>query len=580
MSVRFEYRLSPNARHAVCLAGAGEPGLRLQTWSRPSGRDWLPGPSLRPVDHPQMHVMDDGRVLVYDSRDPDPALWLHGPDGSRIHLAAPVPTGLRLFRAPRPGRVGLALVPSGDHTEIRRLELTPPGLTTRLAKVPGVLATGLPLDTSGMVLAMEHGEVVNGPTRVLAVDLRDGSWSTLLDVADVSHDNVLLTHPATGLAVFGTDATGARRLGWTRLGRREPIRFPATLNPGGEPFRPLAVSPDGRKILLERLAGVRSRLSLYRVDDDVVAKIPTPPSRVLPPVRWTADGLSLVVSTPAEPARLVTVAPPDTGAFRLPDARRAGIPAHVEQLAGADGGVEAIIYGGPDWRLADRLVVAIHGGPLSAWRYQHTPLLHRLAAAGMAVVAPNQRGSTGYGSAHAWAIRSAWGGPDLADILHIARELHRQRAGHRLPRLLLFGESYGAFLALLAAANAPGLWSRCAVLSPFLSARQLYRDASRGIRDLIDRLDGRTELSDQDGPRDVLARCHRIQAELFVAHGVKDAMVPVGQSRLLQSRLRELGWDPHYLELPEGTHELTTDPHGLVASAVIEFLTMGGGEIR
>ncbi|MDT5046623.1 MAG: hypothetical protein QOG75_2479, partial [Mycobacterium sp.] len=31
MSVRFEYRLSPNARHAVCLAGTGEPGLRLQT---------------------------------------------------------------------------------------------------------------------------------------------------------------------------------------------------------------------------------------------------------------------------------------------------------------------------------------------------------------------------------------------------------------------------------------------------------------------------------------------------------------------------------------------------------------------
>ena len=37
------------------------------------------------------------------------------------------------------------------------------------------------------------------------------------------------------------------------------------------------------------------------------------------------------------------------------------------------------------------------------------------------MVAPNQRGSTGYGAAHRNAIGGAWGGPDLADVLRLGR---------------------------------------------------------------------------------------------------------------------------------------------------------------
>ncbi|QIS14976.1 alpha/beta hydrolase family protein [Nocardia arthritidis] len=564
--VRFEFRLAPAATHATCLAGEGVPGLDLRTWRR-VGRDWLPGPALGAVDHPQLLVMDDGRILVYDSRAADPALWLYEPDGARIRLTDSIPNGLRIFRAPRPDRIGLALVPDGAHTEIRRIELTPPGLTERLARVPGVLATGLPLESSGMVLAMEQSAVANGATRVLAVDLRDGSWTTLLDVHDRSHDGVLLTDPATGLAIFGTDASGARKLGWAVVGRGG-LRFPAALNPGGEPYRPLAVAPDGRKLLLERQIGVRSALSVYRLDDDSSTELPVPPGRALPPVRWTEDALTTVWSTPDAPARLITVAPPDDPEFRLPESGGES-PVRVESFAGPAGPIEAIVHGAADWRRAERIVLAVHGGPLSAWRLQHTPLLHRLAGAGLVVVAPNQRGSTGYGDRHTRAIQGAWGGPDLADILHIARELHAARSASGLPRLRLYGESYGAFLALLAVADEPNLWDRCAVLAPFLSARRLYDDATPGIRDLIDRLDGRS------APADVLPRCHRIDAELFIAHGARDAMVPVGQSRLLVDRLRSLGKPVRYLELPTGTHELTTDPHGVVADAVTGFLAGG-----
>nr|BFE80626.1 hypothetical protein GCM10020093_032270 [Planobispora longispora] len=139
-----------------------------------------------------------------------------------------------------------------------------------------------------------------------------------------------------------------------------------------------------------------------------------------------------------------------------------GGAAPVRAYDGPAGDIEAVVYGDPD--TARRVVLALHGGPESSWRLGFDPLFRRLAAAGIAVVAPNQRGSTGYGAAHRDAVRGAWGGPDLDDVLHLGRALSAAR-GPSLERPMLYGPSYGAYLALLAAAARPGLWARAAVVA-------------------------------------------------------------------------------------------------------------------
>jgi dipeptidyl aminopeptidase/acylaminoacyl peptidase len=469
--------------------------------------------------------------------------------------------------------------------------------------------SGLRLDPAGRLLAVERAAQPGGPTDVVAVDLATGDWTPLLDTGPGHHDCVLLTHPPSGLLLVGTDAAGARQVGWTRLaaeaGTPGPVRFPAALNPGDEGVRPLAVSPDGARVLLARARGARTTLDLYAPDTDQVTALELPPGDVSGPVRWTADALTFTFSTPDEPTRLVSVPHPPPRRLPIPPAvpparprprppagppARRGAPSRtvLAEVPGATGPLEAIVYGGPSWMDAPVLVLALHGGPLSAWRYAYQPLLSRLAAAGAAVVAPNQRGSTGYGVAHATAIAGAWGGPDLADVVHLATALHRHRTGRGAGHggagghgghggLRLLGDSYGAYLALLAAAHAPEAFARCAALAPFLSARRLYAEAGPGVRGLVDRLDGRTDPVDALGPRDVLRLCGRIRADLLVAHGALDVMVPVGQSRALRRELlgagRREGVDLHYLEVPDGTHELTTDPAGPVAEAVVAFLT-------
>ena len=273
---------------------------------------------------------------------------------------------------------------------------------------------------------------------------------------------------------------------------------------------------------------------------------------------WRLDG-----STPA----------PDGGRWRS---------AQSLQLTGAEGPLEAVVYGGEGWLTAEHLVVALHGGPADAWRLEFEPTLQRMAAEGLAVVAPNQRGSTGYGAEFANVLCGAWGGPDLDDVLVLLDGIAGQRAALGLEPPALFGVSYGAFLALLAAASAPDQVVRCAAVAPFLSGPRLFAEACPSVRALTARLGGTTELQDARGPRDVLRWCHRLVAPLLLVHGDADQVVPVGQSRALRNELLRIGrlegTDFRYVEAAGAGHEVLAEACAPVLHELLAvFLRTGRG---
>ncbi len=297
--------------------------------------------------------------------------------------------------------------------------------------------------------------------------------------------------------------------------------------------------------------------------------MPVPDGLVRGPACWTREGIRFPFSAPDHPPAVATVRPGGHG--RTPCSPSAGLPgplrgwagAHVERLEGAAGPVEAVVYGGRDWRSRAQVLLALHGGPLDAWRLEFDPLFQCLAGAGIAIVAPNQRGSSGYSAAHALALRGAWGGPDLEDVRRIARRIAAERralGAGAAGDLCLLGISYGAWLALLAACCEPALWSRCVALSPFASGPRLHRDGGAAVRELLERLGGCQELHDAIGPRDTLRLLHALRARLLLVHGDADDVIPVGHSRAVRARLLELGrregLDFDYLEVPGGGHDL------------------------
>ncbi|TDB84603.1 alpha/beta fold hydrolase [Actinomadura sp. KC216] len=593
---RFGFAFSAGGRWAACLSAVDD-DVTLERWDLA-----CPAPTSRALDRPAAAArsavdrgcgalpLDDGRVLVVR-----PATDAHGvPAGHGTVLAVgpagpglqvtrtwPVPSMLGgfLLAGPGPGR-SVLLVTVEDARTSRIWQLTASGLKTVL-RIPGVLAGGVWVD-GGRTLALDHtapGQRTDG----IIVDLRERAWRRIWSVSGTSTDRIAACSRRSGVLAVTTTAPGVQQPGTEQIGLRfpdgGPVRFPETLNRPPRLRTPLAFDTTGARLLVREIHGAVARLAVYSPVADRLTPVPGPRGMVWGPARWADDGrIHVRFAAPHRPPTLATVPAPARPTWSLaPDAPGAGggsggwRRAELMELPGAAGPIETIVYG--DLK-RPRLVLALHGGPLSAWRFEFEPLFQHLAAAGAAVVAPNYRGSTGYGERHLRPVIGDWGGPDLDDVIHLANAISRDRDAAGLPRPILLGGSYGAYLALLAACRSPELWSGCAALAPFTSADGLRAAAPGAVRERVARL-SRCATGEPVSGRDVLRACASITAPLLIAHGTRDEVVPVGQSRALRRRLLELGRtegaDFVYLEVDDDHHGVVQAWPAVLREAVVRF---------
>lgn len=575
---RVNFAFSADGRSATCLRVVDD-DCRLESWTFRFGSTEHRIVSAVPMDPAASALpLGDGRVLLYPNGGPLHEVSLLR-TGSRYRAARRLGTvrglGGYLLPSPNPAELGYVVVREDPHrTMIWRIGRETPAMSPVL-QLPGAAADGMWVDGRAGLLALNlarHG----GHTDGVLVDVRGQSWKPLFSVSEDSNDRIVAYGPASRLLVVSSSVTGQDRLGWVRLGDGA-VRFPDRLHRDGYPRQALAVDPGGDRLLLHEQDGARSALLTYRVESDEIERLAVPTGTMSPPACWSAAAIRLPFSAPACPPTVLSLSP-HGGAFSITSPLRTSrtwADAESVELAGEDGAVDAIVYGSRGWRSAEHLVLALHGGPLASWRLEFTPLFQDLAAAGVAVCAPNYRGSVGYGTAHARAVVGAWGGPDLADVLRLSGDLAKYRADRGLPPPVLVGVSYGAFLALLAAAAAPESCSGCVALAPFLSGRRLHADAEPWVADRIARLGALDAVADDLGHRDVLDMASRIDVPLLVVHGTEDDVIPVRQSRTLCRHLRALGRregrDFHYREVPGGHHELAGTPPAALRELVVTF---------
>jgi dipeptidyl aminopeptidase/acylaminoacyl peptidase len=113
-------------------------------------------------------------------------------------------------------------------------------------------------------------------------------------------------------------------------------------------------------------------------------------------------------------------------------------------------------------------IVYIHGGPTSQTMNSFNRFIQYAANQGYMVLAPNYRGSTGYGKEFQQANLFDMGGGDLQDVLAGVDWI--KQTGHLDPKkIAVMGGSYGGYLSMMAVTKAPEVWAAGVPIVPFVN---------------------------------------------------------------------------------------------------------------
>ena len=231
-----------------------------------------------------------------------------------------------------------------------------------------------------------------------------------------------------------------------------------------------------------------------------------------------------------------------------PGALMAADPVEPEPVSwtGEDGGtVHGLLYQpatsalGPGTK--PPMIVYVHGGPTGSSAVTWWPRHQFWVSRGWAVLAPNYRGSTGYGRAYTQALTGRWGELDVADVAAGIR--HAGAVGWCDPnRVAIDGGSAGGFTLLLLCARYPGLVraavDRYGVADLFDLAETTHRYESRYLDKVVGPLPEAAALYRERSP---VNHAQEITVPLLVLQGDRDNTVPKAQADALVEALRRRG---------------------------------------
>jgi dipeptidyl aminopeptidase/acylaminoacyl peptidase len=375
---------------------------------------------------------------------------------------------------------------------------------------------------------LELFDLARGRSKVLAAPKAEIEW--------------IQYAPGPGVLAYSQNTDGYSTLFAGRLGGRM-ARLATPRGAHSYPFwgSSFGIAPDGRAVVATWASGTAP---------DEILWVPIPRGRPA----WATD--AMVGGVPGAPI-------PAPVLVRIPGPGGRKIPAfHYRAKYRPKGRRPAVL--------------SIHGGPefqeRPSWRM--SGLYAFLATRGIDVLAPNVRGSTGYGKEYQHEIYHDWGGGELEDFRACAEWLvHRPDLDRE--RLGVIGGSFGGFATLSCVTRLPEYWKVGVDLFGPSNLVTFVRSVPPSWRRMTAKWVGDPDTEEEFLlARSPITYLDRVRADLLVIQGANDPRVVKAESDQFVERLRSSGRSVEYLVFDNEGHGFMRKENELKAlGTAARFLT-------
>jgi dipeptidyl aminopeptidase/acylaminoacyl peptidase len=311
-------------------------------------------------------------------------------------------------------------------------------------------------------------EVATGESTLLTPHERE----QLYEAADVSPDGkklLITSNAANGYDNVGLLDIASKRIAWLTKDKWEIS--------GGN------FSPDGKSVTWTANVDGNTEIYLHDVAAGTTTALPLPKGVNYPVGAQSAfehDGARLLYNHngPNAPGDLWTYSLASGKSQQITHSLVAGVRAEdmvepfLVRFPSRDGKwtISAFVY--VPYNMVrngqNAALVYVHGGPTSQTVNSFNRFIQHMVNQGYMVIAPNYRGSTGYGKEFQQANLFDMGGGDLQDVLAAADFV--KQTGYLDPKkIALAGGSYGGYLTMMGVTKAPEVWAAGVPIVPFVN---------------------------------------------------------------------------------------------------------------
>ncbi|HKU13369.1 MAG TPA: S9 family peptidase [Steroidobacteraceae bacterium] len=392
-----------------------------------------------------------------------------------------------------------------------------------------------------------------------------------------THQEVLLTQhqgPAIAYGKLAPDGSAAYIV--NNLGRDKLVVSRIAIDAAGQPgenklfaarddgeAESITLADDGRSAVLVWNVGGRSELELISLPDGKRTPLATPPGEVVSvsDISPEGDRIALNVSGSDTPAsawqyelasrRYVQIAPVATPGVDLATL----VKPELRKYKAQDGlELSGWLYLPKDFKQPGPVVLSFHGGPEGQERPTFRADYQALLAQGIAVFAPNIRGSAGFGKAFLALDNHDKRFNANRDVLDSANYLVQSGVGAK-GRLGIVGGSYGGYVVMMAVTEYPETFAAGADLYGIVNFETFFAQSTPWMGAISS-----GEYGDPKTQADLLKRLSpihkldRVRAAMLVMHGANDTNVPVVEAKQVVDTLKKNGRDVEFLLFPDEGH--------------------------